>query len=103
MSAVTLMGDSAEDDATAGTQPWGTLLARNLVREIGIIEKQSSALFLGKAALTRVEGNVMFNGPRAFIKCVAARSALGARRAARSPGFKTLAARSGLAPRGPRP
>ena len=67
MSAVTLLGDTAEDDATAGTQPWGTLLARNLVREIGIVEKQSSALFLGKSALTRAEGNVFFNGPRAMI------------------------------------
>jgi hypothetical protein len=67
MSAVTLMGDTDEDDATAATQPWGTVLARNLVHEIGILEKQSSALFLGKSALTRVEDCVFFNGPRAMI------------------------------------
>ena len=67
MSAVTLMGDTVEDDATGGTQPWGTLLSRNVVREIGILEKQSSALFLGKSALTRVEDCVFYNGPRAMI------------------------------------
>ena len=67
MSAVTLMGDTEEDDATAATQPWGTVLSRNLVHEIGILEKQSSALFLGKSALTRVEHCVFFNGPRAMI------------------------------------
>lgn len=67
MSAVTLQGDTVEDDATGGTQPWGTVMSGNLVHEIGIIEKQSSALFLSKSAFTRVENNVFFNGPRAMV------------------------------------
>lgn len=67
MSAVTLLGDTDEDDATRATQPWGTLISRCLFRELGLLEKQSSALFLGKSALTRVEASVMFNGPRAMI------------------------------------
>lgn len=67
MSAVALLGDCEQDDCTAGLQPWGTVLSRNIVSEIGIIEKQSSALFLGKAALTRVEGCLFFNGPRAMV------------------------------------
>ena len=67
MSAVALMGDTAEDDATGGTQPWGTVVSNSVFRELGIVEKQSSAVFLGRACLARVEANVMFNGPRAFI------------------------------------
>ena len=67
MSALALMGDCDHDDCTGAAQPWGTLLAGCVVRELGIVEKQSSALFLGKAALTRAEGNVFFNGPRAMI------------------------------------
>jgi len=67
MSAVTLMGDTVEDDATGGTQPWGTIMSGNLVHEIGIIEKQSSALFISKSAFTRAENNVFFNGPRAMV------------------------------------
>jgi hypothetical protein len=67
MSAVALMGDCAQDDCTGGEQPWGIVLSRNVFAELGIIEKQSSALFLGKAALTRFEGSLAFNGPRAMI------------------------------------
>jgi hypothetical protein len=37
------------------------------VREIGIIEKQSSFWFQAKTAQSIVEGNVLFNGPRAAI------------------------------------
>jgi len=61
------MGDCSHDDCTGGAQPWGTVVAGCVVREVGIVEKQSSALFLGKAALTRAEGNVFFNGPRAMV------------------------------------
>lgn len=67
MSAVALMGDCAHDDCTGGLQPWGTVVAGCVVRELGIVEKQSSALFLGKSALARAEGNVFFNGPRAMV------------------------------------
>ena len=67
MSAVALMGSTVEEDGTGGTQPWGTVMSHNVVREIGLLEKQSSALFLSRAALTRCESNLFFNGPRAFI------------------------------------
>jgi len=67
MSAVALIGDCDQDDCTMGTMPMGTVMASNVVREVGVVEKQSSALFIGKSALTRVEGNIFYNGPRAFI------------------------------------
>jgi hypothetical protein len=67
MTAIALMGDTVQDDATGGLAPWGTVIAGNVFRELGIIEKQSSAVFLGKAALTRIERNLMFNGPRAMV------------------------------------
>eukprot|EP00755_Sulcionema_specki_P008788 Sspe_Gene.41907::Locus_20289_Transcript_1_1_Confidence_1.000_Length_2420::g.41907::m.41907 len=54
-------------DATSGDFPWGTRVVGNLVREVGIWEKQSSAWFQAKTAETTIEGNVFFNGPRAGI------------------------------------
>jgi len=67
MSAIALMGDCEQDDCTAAEQPWGTVVSGCVFSELGTIEKQSSAVFLAKAALTRVEGSLMFNGPRAMI------------------------------------
>jgi hypothetical protein len=67
MSALTLMGDCEQYDCTGAMQPLGTVMYGNIIREIGLVEKQSSALFLGKSALTRFEGNIGYNGPRAFI------------------------------------
>jgi len=67
MSAVTMLGDCDQYDCTGAMQPLGTLLYGNIVRELGLVEKQSSAFFLGKSALARVEGCVFFNGPRAMI------------------------------------
>lgn len=67
MSAIALMGDCLQDDCTAAEQPMGTVVAGCIFSELGTIEKQSSAVFLAKAALTRVEGSLMFNGPRAMI------------------------------------
>ena len=67
MSAVALMGDCAQEDCTGGLQPWGTAISGCVFSELGIIEKQSSAVFLAKAAFTRVEDCLMFNGPRAMV------------------------------------
>ena len=36
-------------------------------REVGLYEKQSSFFIQAKTALSRVQGNVFFNGPRAGI------------------------------------
>ena len=54
-------------DGTGGDQPWYTYVERNYVREIGSIEKQSSFWFQAKTALTSIDSNVVFNGPRAGI------------------------------------
>lgn len=54
-------------DATSGHQPRHTEVAYNLVHEIGLYEKQSSAWFQAKTALTRIHNNIFFNGPRAHI------------------------------------
>ena len=71
MSAVVEMGYTDEEDGTAGEQPWGTVITGCAVSELGLLEKQSSALFLGKTPLTRFEGNLAFNGPRAMVNlCV---------------------------------
>ena len=67
MSAVVTFGKTDQDDATGGEAPWGTVMAYNLVREMGAYQLQSSAWFTSRAALTRAEGNVVFNIPRAAI------------------------------------
>ena len=65
MSAVVTFGTTDQDDGTVGTQPWGTVIAYNLVHEIGAYQLQSSAWFTSRSTLTRFEGNVVFNIPRA--------------------------------------
>ena len=67
MSAIALMGYTDEEDGTRGEQPWGTVISGCAFSELGLLEKQSSALFLGKTPLTRFEGCLAFNGPRAMI------------------------------------
>lgn len=54
-------------DGTAGNQPRGTQILYNWCHEIGIWEKQSSFYTQFKTMLNHVEGNVVFNGPRAHI------------------------------------
>ena len=67
MSAVVTFGNTVQDDGTAGTQPFGTLIAYNKVHEMGAFQLQSSAWFTSRATLTRAEGLVVFNIPRAAI------------------------------------
>ena len=67
MNAMATWGDTDEFDATAGNQPRGTRVVGNLVREVGIYEKQSSGWGQAKACLTELRGNIFFNMPRAAI------------------------------------
>ena len=62
-----LLGCTDEDDGTGGLQPRASRVTRNYVREIGILQKQSSAWFQAKSCLNSVASNVLFNGPRAAI------------------------------------
>merc|ERR1719272_2861384 len=52
-------------DGRNGEQPRGTRVISNMVREIGIWQKQSSMWFQAVTAETHIKGNVHFNGPRA--------------------------------------
>jgi hypothetical protein len=52
-------------DGRGGDQPRGTKVVGNIVKEIGIWQKQSSAWFQAVTAQTLFAGNVVFNGPRA--------------------------------------
>ena len=67
LSAMAAWGYTKESDGTDGQQPRFTSIERNYVREIGIIEKQSSMWFQAKAAQTTLYSNVAFNQPRAAI------------------------------------
>ncbi len=52
-------------DGTDGNHPEYTTVRGCTMREVGLYEKQSSFFIQAKTALTRLEGNVAFNGPRA--------------------------------------
>lgn len=54
-------------DGRGGEQPWRTVISRNVAREIGVWQKQSSFLFQAVSYATHVKDNVHFNGPRAGI------------------------------------
>lgn len=54
-------------DARGGNQPRYTRVIGNLVREIGLIQKQSSMWFQAASALNVIANNVHFNGPRAGV------------------------------------
>ena len=54
-------------DGTAGNQPRGNKVSYNLCRELGIWEKQSSCYTQFKSSENVVNGNIMFNGPRAHV------------------------------------
>lgn len=66
-SAIAAVGTAELIDGTLGTQPRGTQILSNLVREIGIWGKETSAYFQSLACQTTLRGNVFFNGPRAGI------------------------------------
>lgn len=54
-------------DGTNLDQPRGTVFTHNVVREIGVFGKQTSAFFQSVACNTTIENSVLFNGPRAGI------------------------------------
>ena len=56
-------------DGRNGEQPRGTRILGNMVRELGIWQKQSSMWFQAVTAQTHLAGNVHFNGPRAGLNC----------------------------------
>jgi hypothetical protein len=54
-------------DATDPNRPHGVSIASNVIHDVGLLAKQSAAVFIGLASATTVTGNVMFNGPRAAV------------------------------------
>jgi len=66
-SPMAAWGYTNENDGMDGQQPRETFVLRNYVHEFGHYEKQSSMWFQAKACLTQIEGNIVFNGPRAGI------------------------------------
>ena len=67
MNFAAAWGDTDGVDGTSGNQPRHTLVAGNVVRELGIYEKQSSAWFQAKSCQNTITGNILFNMPRAAI------------------------------------
>lgn len=66
-NAIATWGDTEGYDATAENFPMYTTIQKNVFREMGIYQKQSSCVGQCKAALTSIKNNVMFNTPRAAI------------------------------------
>ena len=66
-SAIAAVGTAELIDGTLGYQPRGTQIIGNLVHEIGIWGKETSAYFQSLACQTTLRDNVFFNGPRAGI------------------------------------
>lgn len=54
-------------DGRNGEQPRGTKVLNNIAHEIGLWQKQSSFWFQAVTAQTYLQGNVLFNGPRAAL------------------------------------
>jgi len=59
--------DGMGPDTTGGDQPRGTYIGYNIFREMGIWQKQSSAIFQAESGLSLISNNWMYNGPRAAI------------------------------------
>ena len=66
-SAIALIGSTNLIDGTDGNQPRSTAIRYNLMHEIGVFGKQTSAFVQSLACLTSFDSNVLFNGPRAGI------------------------------------
>lgn len=54
-------------DGRAGNQPRYTRVVGNLIREVGMYQKQSAAWVQHLTAATHFEGNVAMNGPHAAL------------------------------------
>lgn len=66
-NAVAMWGDTDGFNATARQFPMGTLIEANVMRELGIYQKQSSGVAHNKAARATIRNNLIFNVPRAAI------------------------------------
>ena len=66
-NAIATWGDTDDYDGRAENFPMYTLIQHNVMRELGIYQKQSSAVGQCKAALTTIRNNIMYNTPRAAI------------------------------------
>jgi hypothetical protein len=66
-NAIATWGETDDYDGTAENFPMYTLIQHNVMREVGIYQKQSSGVGQCKAALTTIRNNIMFNMPRAAI------------------------------------
>ena len=71
--ADSVLAEGYGGDGTSGNQPRLSFIAYNLCRELGIWEKQSSCYTQFKSGQNTVAHNIMYNGPRAHIKCVTQR------------------------------
>ena len=66
-NAIATWGETKDYDGTEENFPMYTVIQHNLMRELGIYQKQSSAVGQCKAAMTTIRNNIMFNMPRAAI------------------------------------
>lgn len=66
-SAIATWGQTKDFDATDNNFPMFTRIHKNIFRELGIYQKQASAVGHFKAAATTIRENIMFNMPRAAI------------------------------------
>lgn len=66
-SAMVFVGDMESVDLTDGNQPIGILVNGTMVRDCGVYQKQSAAVFIGNAGGVTVRNSVFFNLPRAGI------------------------------------
>ena len=66
-NAIATWGETSGYDATEGAQPRFTTVQLNIMRELGLWQKQSSAWAQAKSCHNTVRRNLMFNMPRAAI------------------------------------
>ena len=66
-NGIATWGETKDYDGTSEAFPMFTIIRHNVFRELGIYQKQSSAVAVCKAALTTIEHNLMFNMGRAAI------------------------------------
>lgn len=66
-NAIATWGHTEGYDATRNDFPMYTLIENNVMRELGIYEKQSSAVGICKSALNTIRNNIIFNTARAAI------------------------------------
>ena len=59
--------ETAPYDGTAGEQPRGTVIARNVAHDVGLIQKQSSFYFQAVTAEVVLEANIVYNIGRAAV------------------------------------